>query len=137
MSISLKELLGSADYNTQTPEIQGNLMTLLEKINKVRDAWNTPMTITSGLRSLDHHIEVYREIAKNKGIPFDESKVPMHSAHLVGAACDVLCTDGKLWQWVHDNITLIEEIGLWMEDDPHTPRVHFQIYPPASGKKIF
>lgn len=42
-----------------------------------------PITITSGYRSLQHHLEIY----KQKGIT-DKSKIPMGSYHLKGLAAD-------------------------------------------------
>lgn len=135
--ISLHELLGQNKLEDQSIEIQGNLKILLEKINKVRSAWNKPMTVTSGLRSKEHHIQIYKNLAKQKGKVFDLSKVPMGSAHLKGAACDISDPDGSLYRWVQSNIKLMEQIGLWMEEKDDQPRVHFQIYAPKSGNRFF
>lgn len=121
-------------------EQQQNANILLEKMNVIRKEWNKPMTITSGFRSREDHLRIYKEIAKNNGVEFDESKVPMKSKHLGAAACDVLDSDGSLMQWCRDNEAFLKDLGIWVEDDVSVPRVHFQILPYGSykaGKTIF
>ena len=115
-----------------SPEQEKNFPVLLEKINKVRTAYGKPMTVTSGVRSIDDHKRIYRE----KGIP--EDKVPMGSNHLKAAAVDIRDRDGALAKWVKENEKLMEEIDLWMEATEFTKGwVHFQIFPPKSGKRFF
>lgn len=122
MKISLLEL-NVHGYPT-TPEIDANLLILLERINKVRDAYGVPMIVTSALRSLELQMKVNPSAPK--------------SHHLMGEAVDILDQSGKLKAWVKANLSLIEEIGLWMEDFGHTPTwVHFQIVPPRSGNRFF
>lgn len=137
MSITMKELLCGNDLNNQDKEVQDNLNELLIRINKIRTAYNKSMSVTSGLRSKDHHIEVYKNLAKQRGVPFDINKVPMSSQHLKGAAVDISDPDGSLFQWTKDNESLITSVGLWMEEKDDQPRVHFQIFPPKSGKRWF
>ena len=118
---------------TLTEEQASNLPILLERINKVRSAWGNPMTVTSGLRSMEDHLRIYRE----KGIT-DPSKIPMGSSHLKGAACDIFDPKQELQAWCKANEKLLEEIGLWMEDFSATPNwVHFQIVAPRSGNRFF
>lgn len=135
--IALREL-NPKSFET-TPEIDANLAILLERINKVRDKWATPMTVTSGLRDLQDHLRIYEE--KNKKLK-DQGKpqlhVPMNSKHLYGQACDISDPEEKLKNWVNSNIDFIEEVGLWMEDFNSCPGwVHFQCTPPLSGKRFF
>jgi uncharacterized protein YcbK (DUF882 family) len=138
MAISLRELLKTADFNTQPKEVQDNLMILLERINKVRQAYNKPMVVTSGLRTMEDHLRIYRQIAERKGIPFDQSKVPMGSQHLKGAAVDISDPKQELQKWILNNIQLMERLGLWLEDFSATPTwVHFQCHPPRSGNRFF
>jgi uncharacterized protein YcbK (DUF882 family) len=133
MSISLKELIKNANYSSLSPEIQGNLMVLLERVNRVRDKFGKPMTVTSGLRTMEDHLRIYRQ----KGIT-DKSKIPMKSRHLVGAACDVADPKGELQKWCKDNEQFLADVGLWCEDFASTHGwCHFQIFPPASGKRFF
>lgn len=114
-------------------EIQSkNIETLLHRINQVRILFAKPMLITSGVRTIEDHLRIYAE----KGIT-DKSKVPMGSMHLIGAACDVLDLKGELMDWCRKNEKQLEIIGLWIEDDPSVPRVHFQIFPPKSGSRFF
>jgi uncharacterized protein YcbK (DUF882 family) len=115
------------------PELEKNLEELFLKINKVRTAYGLPMTVTSGFRSMDDHLRIY----KQKGIT-DKSKIPMKSKHLFCQAVDILDADGRLKKWIKENIELMEEIGLWFEDFDATPNwVHFQILPPASNNRFF
>ena len=129
----MKELLSNqATFESLDKEIQDNLNILLDKVNKVRTAYAKPMIVTSGLRTKQHHLEIYAR----KGIY--PPKVPMKSNHLYGRAVDFADGDGKLKKWILENIKLIEEIDLYMEDFTATKTwVHFQINPPASGKRFF
>lgn len=128
--IVLKEL-NIQNFKT-TPEIDKNLVELLEKLNKIRVLWNHPMTITSGLRDLEHHKEIYRK----KGIP--DNKIPLQSRHLSGQAADISDPDKKLQEWCKLNEAKLAEIGLWCEDFNFTNNwVHFQSISPGSGKRFF
>lgn len=131
MSISFKELLHGHVITDITTAQQHNLEDLQVKINKVRDVWGKPMIVTSGVRLVQDQLRIYR----SRGVPDD--KIPMGSAHLKGCACDILDEDGSLMQWCRDNVSLLEEVGLWIEDDPSQPRVHFQSLPPMSGNRFF
>lgn len=129
----MDELLsGQAKYEGLENEIQHNLSILLQKVNKVRSLYGKPMIVTSGLRTKQHHLEIYAR----KGI--FPPKVPMKSNHLFGRAVDFADGDGKLKKWILENIKQIEEIGLYMEDFSATKTwVHFQTNPPKSGKRFF
>lgn len=133
----MKELLQGASFDAQSPEIQANLLILLEKMNKVRLLYNKPMNVTSGLRTLDHHIQVYKDLAKQRNIEFDIKQVPMGSLHLKGAAVDISDPKGELYAWCQEHKADLESIGLWMEIKDDQPRVHFQITAPRSGNRFF
>lgn len=135
--ISLKELLKGKDFNSLPKEHQDNMLVLLERINKVRSAWNKPMLVTSGYRAKEDHIRIYKELAVKRNVQFDETKIPWGSQHLKGAAVDISDPDGKLHAWTEQNEKLMEEIGLWMEVKDDQKRVHYQIFPPKSGKRFF
>jgi uncharacterized protein YcbK (DUF882 family) len=129
--ISMKELLCGNILEEQSEEIQANLAELLEKINQVRAAYGIPMTVTSSLRTMAHHLEIYAA----KGIT-DPTKIPMRSRHLYGQAVDIADGDGKLREWVLANLDLMESIGMWFEALESTPNwVHFQIVPYGSYKE--
>jgi len=136
--IVVAELLHGAQLEDQTQEVKAALAELLAKVNKIRTAWGHPMTVTSGLRTMEDHIRIYREKAEKAGVPFDESKVPMKSKHLYGQAVDISDPNQELQAWCKDNEALLEEVGLWMEDFSATPNwCHFQTKPPASGNRWF
>lgn len=114
-------------------ELEDNLLQLLIKINKVRDAWGKPMTVTSGWRSKEDQIRIYAQ----KGIT-DTARIPMGSKHLSCQAIDILDPKKELQKWIQDNVSLMEEIGLWFESFKYTPNwVHAQIVPPKSGSRFF
>lgn len=136
--ITFKELLGNNLISDVDIAIQHNLEELLKVMNLIREKYNKPMIITSGLRNKQDHIRIYSQIASKKGEDFDISKVPMKSNHLYGLACDISCKNNDLQKWCLDNVDFLAEIGVWMEDFSVTPTwVHFQIVPPKSGKRFF
>lgn len=129
--ITLRELLSGRLINDIPISHQFNLEELLQKMNVIRLSYGKPMTITSGYRSQQDHLRIYSQ--RNIHPPH----VPMGSQHLIGGACDILDRSGELMQWCRDNVPLLESTGLWIEDDPSQPRVHFQINPPRSGNRFF
>lgn len=135
--IKESEILKKVKKEEMPQEHQDNLDILLDRINQVRHAWNKSMRVTSGYRSMDDHIRIYKSLALQRGIPYDETKVPMGSKHLSGAAVDISDPDGKLFEWTKQNEDLLSQIGLWMEEKDDQNRVHFQIFPPKSGKRWF
>lgn len=139
--IAMSELLSGKNLEDQSDEIQAALQELLEKINQIRSLWGRSMTVTSGLRTMEDHLRIYREKAEKAGVPFDQSKVPMKSKHLFGQAVDISDPNKQLQQWCKANEHLIKDAGLWCEDFSSTPNwVHFQIVPYGSyveGKSIW
>lgn len=115
--------LNPHNYDT-TPEQDARLLDLAEKLNMVQIAYGKPMSVTSGLRSLEDQMRINPKAPKSK--------------HLLGAAADIADVDGDLKKFVLANLDLIAKIGLYMEDFASTPTwVHFQIISPASGRRIF
>lgn len=136
--LTLKEFI--KDYNIADIPIehQHNLEELLTRMNKVRDTWGKPMTVTSGYRSMQDHLRIYSKINAErtaKGLP--ALSIPRSSKHLIGAAVDISDPDGSLYQWCQDNEVLLVTIGLWLEVKDDQKRVHFQIFPPKSGNRFF
>lgn len=136
--VSEKEVLKKYKKEDLSAESQANLVILLEKVNKIRSLYGKPLTITSGYRSPDDQIRIYREIAEKKGKPFDIKKVPMGSQHLRCAAVDIYDPNKELQTWIKVHLKEMEEIGVWFEDFSATINwVHIQIYPPKSGNRFF
>lgn len=130
--ISMNELLNNKyTLEEQTQEIQNNLAILLEKVNKIRTLWNKPMTVTSGLRTMEDHLRIYAE----KGIT-DPAKIPMKSKHLYGQACDISDPGLVLTTWLKSNPQILEDVELWCEQG-NKNWVHFQVVPPKSGNRWF
>lgn len=100
------------------PQYRANLLELLIRMNKIRDAYGRPMIVTSGFRSRAEHLRIYRNSAPDK--------IPWGSKHLSCQACDIYDPDNKLRKWCQDNDALLREIGVWMEEDQGS-WIHFQI----------
>lgn len=131
--IVMKELIKDTDFNSLPADIKANLLKLLEKLTRVRLAYGKPMTVTSGLRTMEDHLRIYKE----KGIT-DKSKIPMKSNHLYGIAADISDPKGEFKKWIKENMKLMEELGLYFEDFDSTPTwVHIQFKAPASGNRFF
>lgn len=110
--------------------MEENLSKLLVSLNKFRAIYGFPMTVTSGYRSLEEHIEIYRKKAEKAGVPLDASKIPMGSSHLSCQACDFADPDGALDKFCQDNISVLEQLGLWVEHPDSTPGwCHLDIKP--------
>lgn len=132
MSITLKELLGKYEFADLSIEHQDNILELLEKISKVREAYDKPMRVTSGYRSMADHERIYKE----KGI--SPNKIPRKSKHLYGQAVDIADPQQALAKWCTANVAKLESIGVWCEDPQYTLGwLHLQIVPPKSGKRFF
>lgn len=125
--ISMREILGGrAELKDLPQDIQKNLNTLLERINKIRTIYGKPMKVNDGLR-----------IVQGGG----SSK----SKHLIGAAIDIDDdSNGTLWKWLMkpEQMKLLKDVGLWLEHGcwTHCSKgtwVHFQILPPTSGNRIY
>lgn len=132
--ITMDELLSNqAKLNELDAPTQKNLNELLTKMNLIRTSWGKPMKVTSGLRTMKHHLEIYAR----KGVT-DPKKIPMKSNHLYGRAVDISDPNRELQKWCTANEALLASVGLWMEDFSITTNwCHFQIIPPLSGKRWF
>lgn len=138
--ITLKEYLKFEICNDQV--ILSNIRALLDSVNALEEVYKKDggkaFITTSGLRTKESQIRIYRDIAKKKGIEFDESKVPMGSKHISGQAIDIFDPKGVLKKWLTDNEEYLEELGLYCEDFSATESwVHFQSVAPKSGKRFF
>lgn len=134
--ITIKEIIGKTNIDSIPLDHRRNIEELFIKINKIRSSYNKTMIVTSGYRSKEDHLRIYKE----KGI-IDINKIPMKSKHLFGQAIDIYDPKKELQSWCVQNESLLKEIGLWLEDFEFTKNwVHFQIVPYASyknGKSIW
>lgn len=139
--VSIEEILKGAKLQDQPEEIQKNLDILSERVSWIREKWGKPFTVTSGLRTMEDHLRIYKEKAAKKQKPFkdgvfDESKVPKKSRHLYGQAVDIYDPGLLITKWLKDNPSILEEAELWCEEG-NSNWVHFQIVPPKSGNRWF
>lgn len=125
--ITMNEILmGRVKLQDLPKEIQDNLNELLKRINIIRAAYGKSMKVNDGYRR--------PQDAPTNGSPT--------SWHYKGAAIDIDDNDaGDFAKWVINNLSLVKNAGLWIEDVRWTNGcgswVHFQIYPPKSGKRVF
>lgn len=125
--ITKAELLMGRDKthaDEYTQEISDNLDILLEKINKVREAYGKPMTVNSGWRPA--------------GINAATPGAAKSSKHCLGLAVDIADPSGEVFEWCLNNLQLLESLDLFLEDKRWTESwTHFGVGAPKSGKRIF
>lgn len=103
-----------------------NVAKLIIVMNKIRAEYGMPMRVTSGFRSQE-----------------DEKRIdPAHpnSLHTMGLAVDIEDPDPerRLWNWCIERMDFLIEVGAWLEDRLYSKNhVHFQVFPPASGNRVF
>jgi hypothetical protein len=144
--LSLEEIVGKEIApDDLSAEKLAQEQDLLERVNKVRSKWGKPMTVTSGVRTWEHHTQIYKDKAAKSQKPFedgvyDESKVPKLSPHLENvtdrAAVDTYDPNLELTAWLKADPSILEDAGLYCEEG-NTNWVHFQNHPPKSGKRWF
>lgn len=108
--------------NTPTEEIKANLEKLIEFLNPLREAWGSPILVTSG----------YRSPKLNKAI-----KGSSTSAHRFGFAADMVPQNGKIdkfKQFVKDYLKDKEFDQYIDESSGNSSWVHLGLYHP-DGKK--
>ena len=125
-------------YGTElTPEITGNAVVLLERVNQVL------------ARAAEDHVQpaldngtstVVASGWRPKSVNDATANGGKTSKHIIGCAIDLrdAVPDRPLARWCLRNRKLLEEVGLWMEDPQWTPSwVHLQSIPPGSGNRVF
>ena len=127
MAIAKSEILMGRDESHKTDytqEVSDNIDKLLIPLNKFREAYGKPMTVTSG----------WRPPSINAGTTGAAKK----SNHMLGLACDFLDKDGALDKFCMENLSLLEDLGLYLEHPDSTPNwCHLQCVPPKSGNRVF
>jgi LAS superfamily LD-carboxypeptidase LdcB len=98
-----------------------------------------PLTVTSGLRSMAKHKQIYANINAARGKQgLQPLAVPMASKHLYGLAVDIADAKGELKKWIIAHVKRAEELGLYFEDFGATKTwAHIQCRSPRSGNRFF
>mgnify|MGYP003628816733 CR=1 FL=1 len=72
-----------------SPDLSGSGLNMdkdfLSMLDNARDIAKTPFKITSGYRTKEHNIAIYKKLGKK----------PIESSHLKGVACDIACSDSR------------------------------------------
>jgi zinc D-Ala-D-Ala carboxypeptidase len=72
-----------------SPDLSGSGLNMdkdfLSMLDNARDIAKTPFRITSGYRTKEHNIAIYKKLGKK----------PIKSSHLKGVACDIACNDSR------------------------------------------
>jgi len=122
--ISREEILKGRDQEYPLDDIaENNLHILLKRINQFREDWGQPLIVTSGYRP---------------GVYNTKARGSASSWHLKCAAVDIWDPDRRLAKHFVCHPELLEKYDPYIEHPAFSPNwVHFQIYPPKSGKRIF
>lgn len=124
MLITREEVLQGRDVEFPlTPQLEGNLVKLLEGLNKFRILYGQPMFVSSG----------YRPATANAA-----ARGASKSAHLTCEACDFHDSSGIIGRFILGNQIVLEKCGLYAEN----PKVtigwcHLTTRSPGSGNRIF
>jgi len=60
------------------------------------------------------------------------------SKHMTCEAIDIEDIEGELDEWCMEHLSILEEVGLWLEHPSATKSwCHLQTKPPRSGKRVF
>ena len=72
-----------------SPDLSGSGLNMdkdfLSMLDNARDIAKTPFKITSGYRTKEHNIAIYKKLGKKL----------IESSHLKGVACDIACSDSR------------------------------------------
>jgi zinc D-Ala-D-Ala carboxypeptidase len=72
-----------------SPDLEGSGLNMdkdfLSMLDNARDIAKTPFKITSGYRTKEHNVAIYKKLGKK----------PIESSHLKGVACDIACSDSR------------------------------------------
>lgn len=111
-----------------TREQSVNIVKLADTYLAICTLFKQPPRITSGYRSLDEQVDLYRRMGK---------KAPMGSAHCKAAAMDLADEFGLIYETLSQPENLLKH-GIYLEHKSATPTwCHVQIIPPVSGRRIF
>jgi len=110
-------------HSGASQEVIDNATELLEKVNAFLAESPFDPKVSSGWRPPAHN-------AKVGGAP--------NSKHMTGEAIDLADPEGKLGDWVMENVEVLVKHGIWCEHPDATPTwLHCQIVPPRSGRRFF
>ncbi len=140
--ITIKELLKGVKLESLPKEHQDNLIITADKMTLLQlmciDAGLALKVwiVTSGYRSKEDHLRIYKEKAAKEGKKFDASQVKWGSQHLKGAACDISDPKLEITKFLKARPDIVKDVDLYFEDG-NSNWLHGQLYSPKSGKRWF
>lgn len=122
--ITLEEALHGHSADDIPKEYLENLKALIVKVNVIRAAWDKPMTVTSGIRTMADQMRINPKAPK--------------SNHLTGHAIDIADEGLKLTAWLKkaEGEALLEKLAIYCEEG-NKNWVHLQSIPPKSNRRWF
>ena len=107
-----------------TPEIEGNAVELLDRVNFLLKSFGEDRKVNSGWRPPSVNAKTAGAAVKSK--------------HMLGLAVDLADPEGDLDEWCLENESELERLQLWQEHPSATKGwCHLQSVPPKSGKRVF
>jgi len=133
MSFTLKEYF--RDYTPNDDQIRSCTELSVRAWRLFNELGFDPV-LTSGFRTKEKQIAVYKAKALTEGVPFDINKVPMGSQHMKACAGDFSDPGGLINNAITDE--LLAKHDLYREHPMYTFNwVHLQTVPPRSGLRTF
>lgn len=116
--------MSRANLEDLSSELQANANTIVPRANDLLSRFGEYRNCNSGYRTPEDQMRI-------------NPKAPA-SKHTICAAIDLEDKDRKLTEFCLNNLEILQEIGLWMEENSSTPTwVHVQCIAPLSGHRIF
>ncbi len=111
-----------------TGEIRANAAKTVEKANALLSefvkAGGSERAVTSGWRPSAVSASISNAAPKSK--------------HMTGQAIDLADPEGDFDEWCFANLSVLQELGLWLEHPASTKGwTHVQVVPPRSGNRVF
>jgi hypothetical protein len=107
-----------------TPEIEGNALELIDRVNLLLDSFGETRKVNSGWRPPEVNAKTVGAALKSK--------------HMTGRAVDLADPDGDLDQWCLENENELVRLQLWQEHPAATKGwCHLQSVPPKSNRRCF
>lgn len=123
--ITLEDYLMGRDKDYPlTEQMSQDASMMVATLAILEKSYGTPLVLTSGYRPAELNVNIPGACA--------------HDAHTRCAGVDLRNSDGDLSAWCLNHLDILTQMGVWMESPQSAKNhVHLQLYPPASGHRVF